>query len=254
MTNKEYHEHPAVSKSTLGVIGKSPLHYKYNLENKKDSEAFSFGRACHKWILERNDFFNEFAVLPSVNARTKAGKEELELFKLDNEGKEFVKADEFETIKLMGIAMEQHEVASKLLHGRVEQSFFWTDVDTGVECKCRPDLINDENMCIIDYKTTSSCKNGDFERDARKFSYDLQAAMYTDGVFINELESYSFVFVAQEKTAPFAVRVYQCDEGFVENGREKFREYMETLKYCRDNDEWFGYETELGIVTTLFGE
>lgn len=254
MTNKEYHDRPEVSKSTLGKMGVSPMHYKYELEHKKDSEAFSFGRACHKWILERNDFFNEIAILPDVDGRTKVGRDVLEFFRIENEGKDFIKADEFETIKQMGIAIDAHPIASKLLHGRVEQSFFWTDAETGIECKCRPDLINDDNMCIIDYKTTQSCENGKFERDARKYSYDLQAAMYTDGVFINELTEFDFVFIAQEKKAPFAVRVYRCDEGFVENGREKFREYLATLKHCRDNDDWYGYETELGIVTTLFGE
>ena len=70
----EYRAHPAISKSDLFKITKSPLHFKWSMENKEEkTAALIFGSACHKYILERDDFDSEFAVALNVDRRTKAG-------------------------------------------------------------------------------------------------------------------------------------------------------------------------------------
>ena len=95
----------------------------------------------------------------------------------------------------------------------------------------------------MDYKTTTSCEDGAFERSCRKYGYKLQAGMYTEGVFNKLLNGdLGFAFVAQEKTPPYAVRVYFCDDGFIEEGTDLFRELIEIYHNCKESGEWPGYE------------
>ena len=95
----------------------------------------------------------------------------------------------------------------------------------------------------MDYKTTDSCEDGHFERSARQYGYKFQSGMYTEGVTINTLDDYDFAFVAQEKKAPYAVRVYYCDGEFVSEGYDKFRELIGLYHKCRTENNWPGYDS-----------
>ena len=155
MTNKEYREHVGISKSQLFKITKSPYHFKYALDNpQEDTKALCFGRAAHKYILEKEDFFNEFVILPNIDRRTTAGKEAYAKFLLESEGKDVITSDDFEVIQEMDKAIDAVPLARQLLCGEHEQSFFWVDAETGEACKCRPDCLTEYNgmKMISDYK------------------------------------------------------------------------------------------------------
>ena len=257
MTNREYREHVGISKSQLFKIAKSPYHFKYALDNpQEDTKALCFGRAAHKYILEKEDFFNEFAILPNVDRRTTAGKEVYAQFLLESEGKDVISTDDFEVIQEMDKAIDAVPLARELLCGEYEQSFFWKDEVTGERCKCRPDCLTEYNgmKMITDYKTTDSCADGMFERSCRKYGYKLQAGMYTEGLFQNTYEQYGFAFVAQEKTAPYAVRVYICTPEYINQGYDQFRELLGIYHECKVNDNWYGYEGPFNAVTELLEE
>lgn len=257
MTNKEYREHEGISKSQLFNITKSPYHFKYALEHpQEDTKALLFGRAAHKYILEKEDFYNEFAIAPVVDRRTIAGKEIYNSFLLESEGKDVISADEFDVIQQMSDAIDAVPMARALLTGEHEQSFFWTDEVTGEKCKCRPDCLTeyDGMKFISDYKTTDSCADGAFERTCRKYGYKLQAGMYTEGVFQNSFEQYGFAFVAQEKSAPYAVRVYVCTPEYINQGYDQFRELIGVYHECKLSGNWYGYEGPFDAVTELLEE
>lgn len=56
----EYRSHPAISKSDLFKITKSPLHFKWAMENReRETPSLIFGRACHKYVLEKESFYEE---------------------------------------------------------------------------------------------------------------------------------------------------------------------------------------------------
>lgn len=246
MTNQEYRQHEGISRSELyTLISKSPMHFKYERENpKEDSPALAFGRACHKMILEAEDFDNEFVVAPEVNRRTNAGKAEWDAFVLANTGKEVISKEDYDKICEMKKAMDSNPLATAYLKGEHEQSYFWTDNETGEACKVRPDCISevDGQKYIVDYKTTDSCMDGQFERSVRKYGYKFQAGMYREGVFNNTFDDYGFVFVAQEKTAPYAVRVYVCTEEFINEGAMLFENAVRIYHNCKETGNWYGYE------------
>ena len=159
-------------------------------------------------------------------------------------------------VKAMREALKQLRQAMPLFLGEVEQSFFWTDAETGEKCKVRPDCITevDGKKYIIDYKTTDSCADGHFERSVRTYGYKFQAGMYREGVFQNTYEDYGFAFIAQEKKAPFAARVYVCDEMFINEGYDQFRQALNTYHWCKEHELWYGYEGAEDIITNLVGE
>lgn len=257
MSNEAYRAHEGISKSTLFLINKSPEHLKYGMENPKgDTAALNFGRAAHKYILEKECFEDEFAVAPYCDKRTKEGKAIYAEFVANSAGKDVISRDDMLQIIEMSKAIDKVPLARQLLTGIVEQSYFWKDAETDEMCKCRPDCISKYQGAnvLVDYKTTDSCEDGHFERSVRKYGYKLQAGMYTEGVFLNELEDYGFVFVAQEKTAPYAVRIYVCNPEFILQGRDQFREFIGRYHDCKVNDNWYGYEGKFNIVTELLAD
>lgn len=258
MSQKKYREAEGISRSELFKISRSPMHFKYSMENPEDSASLAFGRALHKYILEKDDFYNDFIVLPEINRRTKAGKEEYERYQMEafESGRELVSRADMTVIMEMYAAVMGHPLAKQLLTGEHEKDFFWTDDGTGEKCKCRPDCLTEYNgqKYIVDYKSTDSCEDGHFERSCRKYGYKFQAGMYTEGVFQNTFEQYGFIFVAQEKKAPYAVRVYFCTPEFVAQGYDKFRELIGIYHSCRETGNWYGYEGPLDTVTELLEE
>lgn len=244
--NETYDKIPAVRRSDLWELRKSPAHYLYRVTHEQEpTPALLFGTAAHKWILEPDTFWNEYALAPKVDRRTKAGKEAYAAWLEESAGKTAITEDDLQVIKDMDAAIMAHPTAAALLKtGYHEVSIAWTDTITGEACKCRPDVMTvfQGQNYIVDYKTTTSCEDGAFEYACRKYGYKLQSAMYTEGAFVSTLQPYRFAFVAQEKTPPYAVRCYFCDDGFLEEGQTIFRELIELYHKCKKADEWPGYE------------
>ena len=249
----QYDKIDAVRRSDLWELRKSPAHYLYAVTNPgKETAALKFGTAAHKFILEEDDFWNQYALAPEVDRRTKSGKEIYAAFCENLGDKEPISVADYGTIIQMNDAVMANKTAAALLKtGRHEVPIEWNESETGERCKCRPDVLTEYNgqKYIVDYKTTTSCETGHFERSCRYYGYKLQAAMYSDGVFSDTLEPYRFAFVAQEKDPPYAVRVYFCDDGFIDEGMTLFHELIGIYHNCKKSGEWPGYEDE-----ELFGD
>ena len=139
------------------------------------------------------------------------------------------------------------------IKGEHEKSFFWTDEKTGIKCKCRPDSfgkIKDQYVCV-DLKTTTNAETQAFMRDSMKFGYDIQAAHYCDGLEAEYGKPFSFVFVAQEKTAPYLVNVLQADDYFIASGKEVKDALLGKYKECLEKDEYPGYMDEESGIQSL---
>lgn len=244
-----YEEREGIRRSDLWHIRRSPMHFKYMMDHKIEltkSDALRFGAAVHKFILEPETFNDEYLIAPEVNKRTKAGRDQWEEFELQCRafGLGWVTLSEYEMFKEMLWSLTQNDLATQLLKGKHEQEFYWTDDVTGEACKCKCDCITayEGKPYIVDYKTTESCENGHFERSARRYGYQFQAGMYCEGVFQNTFTEYGFAFVAQEKTPPYASRVYICDADYIKRGYDTFRELIGIYHDCKVSGKWYGYE------------
>ena len=245
MTNAEYRKKEGISASDLKKMVKSMAHFKYYKDHpdESDSPALIFGRAIHKIVLEPYDFQNEYIVSPKFDRRTKEGKEAYAKFQAEAEGKEVIDEELYQTILNMKEELYRTPYVKKLLLGEHEKSFFWTDEQTSIKCKCRPDSVGklgDEHI-IIDYKSCNDAETSAFMRDAIKFGYDIQAAHYIEGMKAITGHDYRFVFVCQEKAEPYLVNVLEADEDFIKNGLYVRNELLKTYKKCVELDEYPGY-------------
>lgn len=251
----DYDSLPGIRRSDLWYMNRSPLHFRNRMDGERErTDALRFGSATHKYILEPETFWDEYAVAPAASKRTKAGKEEWDAFSamLAETGKDFVTDAELDIISEMAAEIGNNDLAAELLTGKHEVVYSWYDPDTDERCKVKADVVTEYEgrPFLVDYKTTVSCEDGHFERDAKKYGYQFQAGMYCEGYFQTHLEECGFAFVAQEKTAPYAVRVYICSPGWIARGYDKFRELIGTYHKCRLADDWPGYDRS-GIPVEL---
>lgn len=254
MTEREYRQQPAISRSELWRMHESPEKFKYYRENPPEpTPALLFGQVVHKLLLQPETFNDDFAIAPNVDRRTKDGKEAYNAFLTASEGKGIVTPDVYETAQRMAQKALQEPLVQKLLAGKKEVPFFWTDEDTGIDCKCRVDCLTEigDNLIIVDYKSCTDASNDSFMRDAMKYGYTLQAAMYSDGVEKNLGRTPLFVFIVQEKTEPYSLNILQAEEAFVRYGYDLFREYLGIYKYCMETGNWYGPLGRDGIINTL---
>lgn len=251
-SNREYHASPALNKSRLHNFKDTPQKFKYREEHpKKDNEALIVGGAFHKLVLEPDGFDDEYVVDQGIDKRTNAGK--AAWAELIESGKQILTAEQFALVSAMRDAVKANKFASFLSVGDVEQSYYFTDDLTGLECKVRPDcfkIVNGRGR-IIDFKSVRSAATEDFIRDAAKCGYDLQAAMYKIGVEKEYGIPCDFVFVAVEKEPPYMINIWEADEPFLRRGGDLFREYLGLYKRCTETGNWFGYLGEFEQINIL---
>lgn len=252
ISNREYRSREGVSSTDLKHITKSPAHYKYWKEHsdEQDTNSLLIGRAVHKYVLEKDDFFNEFAVAPLVDRRTKEGKAEWSKFLEESNGKDVITQEDFEKIQAMYDALYSTPFIARLLSGKKELSFFTEDDRTGVTVKCRPDCLTEigEANILIDYKSCADASTDVFMKDAIKLNYDLQMAYYKDIVDEVSGKDHTVIFIAQEKTPPYLVNVLEANEYFIKSGRDMYRTYLDMYAECLENNDWYGYTKE-GVNT-----
>lgn len=256
-SNAAYHASAPISKSRLWEMRKTPLYFKWYEEHRSEmpkTDALVIGSAFHKLVLEPEEFDSEFAVCPTVDRRTKAGKEEFAAFQQNAEGKSVLMDWMFDQVKAMAETVRSHPMAGFLTtDGEVETSIYFTDNLTGVECKVRPDIIKTINgkRIIVDLKSCRSASLDDFRKDAINMGYDLQAAMYREGVKAETGEECDFVFVAVEKEPPYMINIIQCDELLLKRGGDLYREYLGMYKECSETGNWYGYNGAFGIINNM---
>ena len=222
ITAEEYHHGRYagyISSSSIRRFLRAPALFASPQETQ-ETPAMAFGSACHGFILE--------------------GKKIPRLFKTDSaqEGAEH-------TITAMDAAVRSHYAASILLSsGEPERTFLWEE--SGLKCKCRADWWTSNGICV-DYKTTTNASPEGFMRAIKRYRYDVQAAWYRRGIAkALELDTLPpFVFIAQEKTPPYLVGVYELDEEFMYNAMAAIDEALLGIRECMDSGEWPGYSQNI---------
>lgn len=260
MTEKEYRSHPAISRSELWRMNESPERFKWFREHPmQPTPALLFGQVVHKMLLEPETYDSEFVTAPAINRRTNEGKEAYERFMKENEGKAVVPIDmSVQALDMTGVAL-RNPIVQKLLEGEHEKPFFWTDPDTGIDCKCRVDILTelDGVPTIVDYKSTTCAATEVFNQEIFRFGYHFQAAMYSTGVMeaMGLSERPDFLFIAQEKKAPFSLNLIRVSPEVMLAGLDKYHELLGMYRECLDTDYWYDYLGPFGEPneTTLPG-
>jgi hypothetical protein len=132
-------------------------------------------------------------------------------------------------------------------------SAFWDDPASGVTRRARFDWLPDTDggrLIIPDYKTTQSAEPRAFARSAANFGYHMQDAWYRDTAHALGLaEDVAFVFIAQEKTAPYVVSVLELNTEAVMAGRKRNDQALQVFAECTATDKWPSYTSDVELIS-----
>jgi len=240
MSNEEYHGKTKYeSSSTVRKALVSPKKYLYDKTAETvPTKAMEEGTAVHTYFLENNLFKNRYCFKPKAfNGRTKEGKQWMEEHSHLN-----VLAAEWEE-NLIHMNHSFLSSPAKMIYdldGLTELSYFSEDLG-GIRAKCRPDWISSDSGVVVDLKTTQDASPKGFQKSIANFGYHIQAAFYLRTLQSLGLDSYDFIFIAIEKTAPFCVGVYRASTEMLEEGNKKVDEAINKILWCKENDSYPDY-------------
>lgn len=266
LSNELYHALKAVSPSQLKVLGRSPLHYYDQFladdrEKREPTPEMIKGTALHTAVLEPELWDLTVIVKPNdapsrptekqliqpVRTGTKAHaawqdacarRDWWAEFDQTHAGKIVLSLDDVEDVRRMADAVRRHPAARFLLDlpGRREASYTWTDPQTGLECKTRPDWHSVDRRIVVDVKTTRDASRVEFAKSIANLDYHVQAAWNQDAIGAEQ-----FLTIAVENTRPYAVAVYPASGAMIAAGRRRIEAAMALLAECHASGRWPGY-------------
>jgi len=232
--NEVYHSEVGVSSSYVRRFGESQLHA-IEIE-QETTPAMNYGSAAHALIVEGEEEFNKQVGVIVGSPYTKVNKQ----LKQDFIERGMIPIKERDYEDIMGMRDNMIDEGNMYLNGNgkiAEASFFWYEGD--VLCKCRPDVIcqpqgphQEFEIVAVDYKTTFSCSPELFKESVLKYGYAQQAAWYRRGLQAAGYRVKEFVFVAQEKRAPYASKVFLITDKQMDLAWIDMNEYLEGINKC----------------------
>jgi hypothetical protein len=257
-TGDEYHaDRRDESNSTLEVFRKSWKDYRDVYVKKTrpvpaPTKAQILGIAAHVATFEPGDFDRLYTFRPDVDRRTKAGKLEWQAFQESLTGQTVLSAEDYDAALRMAHAVRHHPVASMMLDRdhTLETALRWTDPESGVSLKCRPDSVNE--VVHWDLKTSKDPSPASFARDFANLGYHRQFAMYLSGIWLKYGKQVKPRVVAVRSSEPFDVAVYDLDDGTIQAGMAGHRKRLADLAACLKFDQWEQYPTAMTLSLPLW--
>lgn len=252
----DYHAAPHLSASGVSDILKSPAHYRKKVWH--DSKAKRIGSAVHLLLLEPEKAAKLLPQAPGVNKRTKAGREEFAAWEasLPSEALRLA-SDERELADRCATAIREHPFTQNLAFLCPQRSqrevslFFTVETEEGpCHMRARPDSIVPGLACLFDIKTAMDLEPNTLRRHAEGYGWHRQAALYTRAAAALgiELRDERMVFVAVEKSEPFAVRFVAYDDDALELGDRDIMRAATIWARCNRTGEWPSYPNQIDTL------
>lgn len=230
----------------------TPAHFRWNRDHAHEANrAFDVGRAAHTRVLgvgEEMVACPEELLASNGAMTTKASKEWALVQRA--EGRVPLTPSDFQMVVDLTNALAEHPLVEVLTRPgtRPEVSAYAVDPETGVWLRGRFDLAVDGSLW--DFKTAQIAERSAFERNAWKYGYHRQAAMYS---WLHELVTGEtpppMRFIVSEKTPPYLVAVFEPDPGLLELARLQIRAAIDLYASCVASGVWPGYPQD---VQTLY--
>lgn len=253
MPADHYHAAAGYSRSQLADIADTPMDYWYKHESglyvrPEADDDLVLGTACHSAILEPDLYRSGRVVMPPLNLRTKAGREERDAFVEEHRssGKLILTVEQDATAMAVRDAVFKHPRARQLFRsGRAEQTYFAIDPETGELVKCRTDWECEVRSLIVDVKTARSASPQGVQRAISEHLYQIQPPWYLDVIEAANAGYYeSWIFLFVEKKPPYKLGIYPVGQEMMERGRRYARTLFNRILECKRTGEWpdYGYE------------
>lgn len=255
MPNNAYREAEGLNWSLAKNILVSPRHYVHAVENPiVPTPAMLFGTAVHAAVLEPDEFDelhvvvpDEFVTASGALSTAKAAKEWRAQQKSDAI---LLTSSQLSSIDAIKVNIAKHAPATAALDIAYhrEQGLYWTDGQTGIDCKCCPDAFS--GLRVLDVKTWSprgKFSADAFMREAVNRGYLGQLGFYAMGILGatgHKVEALQFLVL--QSTAPYDVMLLELDIDAMDFAMRQARDVLDAISdWIEDGRPDEGAEPEL---------
>lgn len=234
LTFEQYNEVKAIHATTLKNVATSPSLALWRKEHGFSSPSLDIGSAVHGAILEPEIYHNHF-----VDYQGDRRKKEYKEFKALHIGKTILSNTDADKIKYMHDSVMNHPDAGELFEsdGNSEVSIFWDHARTGKKIAVRIDRLVSILPYWIELKTARNVSPGLFFNDCARLHYDIQIALYNDGLISCGINKTPLI-VAVQNTAPYDCVVFEVPKTVLMIGLEKYEKAIDTLLECKKTGTW----------------
>jgi exodeoxyribonuclease VIII len=233
----QYFLRTEISNSDLTLIDKHPILFERKHELKEEpTPAMIFGSAYHAFILEPDKFDSLYCFYEG----RKAGKLWDE-FSQQNANKTILSMDMLVQLKAMRDVLKSSKLISTMLHGSINEQVYCGEFE-GVKVRGKLDMSN--NGYVFDLKTTANIN--EFAKSIVNFSYNRQAAFYSDLISQCGHDVKKFVFIVQEKEAPYICGAFVLEDRALELGRSEYKRILNKWKEWQTKEKT-GEELFMGL-------
>ncbi len=206
----------------------------------------NFGSLAHVLVFEPHHAKNYRVIDNSVRRGSRSWEES------KAEGKIPVKKSDWEEANLLAKNVRAHPLLKHIFQddGLAEESVFWTD-QQGLKCKARFDYRVPKHKCILDLKTTKDANPHSrfgFIKSIQNYRYDIQAAHYLEAAKALTKEDYTFLFVAVENKAPYAVSVSVIDDEDLEKATDELQTLKRKISEHKTSNIWPSWDPIIHVL------
>lgn len=235
INNLPFNEYLALNRLSSSVLKdfyKSPKYMLWRKSNPmKENDSLKIGTMVHTWLLENHKFNHDYHLMPKIDRRTKAGKEEYAAH-LESAGNKIL--IESDTVKKFTHLKPYNDTKNE-----VTVLFDYC----GVKCKARFDVLHDNG--IEDIKTINDIFK--VEKQFNQLAYFIQAGFYMIAfkeAFGKWPQFFKFTFIS---TNDFVVKeTFEMAFDYMEIAKDRATEQILLYKDCLEKDHF-----PLGFNTTL---
>lgn len=275
---EDYHANRThISATQIKKAKESLRHFDWYIRGKLTQEKkphLDFGNAFELALLDNANYLKNVATLPDAEwvdevmtmnpdsqkpRNTKHYQDRKEKFYAEH-GHKYIINDtgdqSFETIEEMLSSCYQDSTIQALVKNTEYQlSLFWTDPETGLKLKTRPDICKRKKNVIVNLKTTLDGSPGAFSSDLKKYEYPLQACIEimgcTETGLMDRVDNYFWLVV--EKVAPFNATIYEFAESDIKACMDSTKYHLNKIAKGMKENRFPGYtqeaDNEFGILT-----
>lgn len=243
MKLNEYLAHHGISSSDLRLFMQCPIKYAHR-GRKFRTPTMLVGSATHAMV--EGIFDDAFAVTPEgMDRRTKDGKAAYAEFQSASSGKDILTQEQYTDVRGMSDSILD------ILDGRFgmtprenEPSLFWTDEESGLACKARPDIIIDGmEPAVIEIKTTTDASREAWYWKVKSMKYGIQAIHHLAGIEAVRGYTPAYGWLVVENVPPYAAVIHWLKPGrMFEEDVALRRAALMSMKECIENRYYPSYE------------
>jgi hypothetical protein len=272
---EDYHNNTThLSSTQLKIAKRSLKEFDWTRSGKIVNESkphFDFGNAFELALVDPTGFSERVAIAQDLEwvraamdskadvkspRSTNVYKALREEFEAQNKGKYRIDDVDYEKVKCMLESCYQDKIIQGLIRNiECQLSLFWTDDQTGLKLKTRPDICKRKKNIVVNIKTIEDGSPKAFSRDLAKYDYPLQACLEMTGCVASGLmpsvDNYFWLVV--EKVAPFNATIYEFSQEDQKACMVELEWLIEKLAKAKEKNFYPGYsdrsDNEYGIMT-----